>query len=89
MVDQTASTDAIAGSVKEYILEEFLPGTSAAELTDNTPLVSGRILDSLATAKLVRFLEDRYGIEIEAYETSIDYLDTITDITRLVQSKLG
>jgi len=36
-----------------YILKEFLPGEDPNELTDATPLVTGGILDSLATLKLI------------------------------------
>ena len=74
--------------VKGYILEEFLPGENPAELTDSTPLISGGILDSLATIKLVAFLEQRFQIQIQAHETMIDYLDTIPDIAKLVSSKI-
>ena len=79
--------DGIAATVKDYILREFLPGANPSELTDTTPLVTGAILDSLATVRMVTFLEERFGIEIAAHETSVDYLDTIQDIARLVQSK--
>ena len=74
--------------IKGYILEEFLPGESPAELTDSTPLITGGILDSLATIKLVVFLEQRFQIKIEAHETMADYLDTVADIAQLVSSKL-
>jgi acyl carrier protein len=74
-------------TVKEYILNEFLEGANPSELTDATPLITGAILDSLATLKLVAFLEERYGIEIEAHEASVDHLNTINDIARLVRSK--
>jgi acyl carrier protein len=74
--------------VKEYILEEFLPGESPAELTDSTPLITGGILDSLATIKLVAFLEERFKIQIQAHETMVDYLDSVSDIAQLVHSKL-
>ena len=73
--------------VKGYILQEFLPGENPAELTDSTPLITGGILDSLATIKLVVFLEQRFQIKIEAHETMADYLDTIADIAKLVHSK--
>jgi acyl carrier protein len=74
--------------VKAYILEEFLPGENPDLLTDSTPLVTGGILDSLATLKLVAFLQDRFDISVEAHETSVDYLNTLPDIARLVHSKL-
>lgn len=74
--------------VKEYILKEFLPGESPDQLTDSTPLISGGILDSLGTIKLVAFLEERFKIQIQAHETMVDYLDTTSDIAQLVSSKL-
>jgi acyl carrier protein len=74
--------------IRAYILEAFLPGENPAELTDSTPLITGGILDSLSTIKLVVFLEERFQIKIQAHETMIDYLNTITDIAELVQSKL-
>jgi acyl carrier protein len=78
----------INDTIRGYILEEFLPGENPAELTDSTPLITGGILDSLATLKLVVFLEERYQIQIQAHETMVDYLNTVNDISQLVQSKL-
>jgi acyl carrier protein len=82
------SMQEVKQAVKEYILEESLPGENPAELTDSTPLITGGILDSLGTIKLVAFLEERFHIRIEAHETMVDYLDTISDIAQLVSSKL-
>jgi acyl carrier protein len=85
--DTAGSVDAVAATVKEFILQEFLPGTSASELTATTPLVTGGILDSLATVRLVTFLEERFGIEIQPHETGVDYMDSVHDIAQLVVSK--
>jgi acyl carrier protein len=78
----------IKAKIKAYILSEFLPGENADALTDSTPLITGAILDSLATIRLVTFLEGQFGIQIQAHETMVDYLNTIADIAQLVQSKL-
>lgn len=75
--------------VRTYILEEFLPGEDAASLEDSTKLISGGILDSIATIKLVAFLEERFGVEFEAHEMGLDHLDSVTDITRIVLDKMG
>ncbi len=80
-------TQDIKIAVKEYILREFLPGENPDELTDTTPLISGGILDSIATVKLVLFLEESFGITVEAHETDSEYLDSLDLITRLVDSK--
>jgi len=73
--------------LRQYILREFLPGEEACSLEDTTPLISGGILDSLSTLKMVAFLEDHYDIRIEVDEVDTDHLDTIADIATLVASK--
>jgi acyl carrier protein len=79
--------DAIAARVKQYILDEFLPGEDPANLTDTTPLVTGGILDSLATLKLVSFLEQEFGIKVASHETGQKFLNTLEAIATLVRSK--
>ena len=73
--------------VKEFILNEFLPGENPDELTDSTPLITGNIIDSLAMLKLVAFLEERFGVTIQPHEASAEYMDTTQAISDLVQSK--
>lgn len=75
-------------TVKDYILEQFLPGENPDELTDSTPLITGGILDSLAALQLVQFLEETYNIVFEAHEVDVDNLDTIANIANFVHSKL-
>jgi len=78
----------IEATVKTFILREFLPGENPDELTEATPLITGGILDSLATLKLVAFLEDRYALTLQAHEADVENLNTLTDIVNLVRSKL-
>src|SRR4029453_13273342 len=78
---------AISESGKENILKEFLSGEDPNELTDATPLITGGILDSLATLKLVAFLEERFSITLKAHEADVDHFNTISAITALVLSK--
>ena len=79
--------DSIQSTVKTYILEQFLPDANPDDLTPDTRLISGGILDSLATVKLVVFLEQHFGIEVEAHEVNNDNLETINLIAKLVQGK--
>ena len=78
----------IKDSTKAYILDTFLPGEDPAALDVETSLILGGILDSIATLKLISFLEDRHQIEFEAHETGVDYLDTISLIAALIRRKL-
>lgn len=77
----------IKSAVKEFILREFLPGEDPDELTDGTPLITGGVLDSIATLKLVLFIEERFGVTLEAHETDPDHLDTLAQIASLIRSK--
>lgn len=80
-------TEDIQKTVKEYILKEFLPGEDPEELTETTPLITGGILDSIATLKVVAFIEERYAITLAAHEVDVEHLDTIASITLLILSK--
>jgi acyl carrier protein len=64
-----------------------LPGEKPSNLLDQTRLRTSGVLDSLATLKLVTFVEDRFGIEIEAHEASVENFDTIESIAALVDRK--
>ena len=78
----------ISSVVHTYVLQEFLPGENPDNLTESTPLITGGILDSISTLKLVDLLEEKYGIKIEAHEAQVDHFDTIADIASLIHSKL-
>ena len=80
------SVNDINDAVKEYILDEFLPGEDPSRLTENTELITTGVLDSLATVKLVGFLEERFSIEIAPHEIDV-HLNTLDSISALVASK--
>ena len=88
MAATTTRQETIA-TVKTYILETFLPGEDPDELDETTPLITGGILDSISTVRVVAFLEERYGIEFQAHEMGADYLDTLSKIAHTVESKLS
>ena len=77
----------IAKVVHHFILREFLPGEDPGELTLGTPLITGGILDSIRTLKLVVFLEEHFDIRVEAYEAGVEHLDSIGQIAALVAQK--
>jgi acyl carrier protein len=84
---ESATESDIKAAIKEYILREFLPGESAESLGDETPLISGGILDSIGTVKLIVFLEERFGVQIDPYEMDADHLNLLPDIVSLVEAK--
>ena len=83
-----ATAENMKDTLKGFILKEFLPGESPEELTESTPLITGGVLDSLATLKLVAFIEEHYKIQLEAHDVDVEHLNTISSIENLVRSKL-
>ena len=72
--------------ILEYIKNEYLDEEEAEDigLNENTPLISGGIVDSFSMVSLKRFLEKKFGIAIPDEEASPQAFDTVTSIIALV-----
>jgi acyl carrier protein len=79
--------DSVREQVRQFILENFLPGEDAKNLKDDTELKESGILDSLSTLKLVTFLEEQFKIELEAADLDAANLSSVASIAELVASK--
>lgn len=77
----------VMNTIKNYILDEFLPGEDPTKLTPTTPLMSSGILDSIATLKLITFLEQEFDVHVKAHEADEEHLNTLNAICELVDSK--
>lgn len=80
--------DELKHAIKHYILSEFLPGEKPENVTDDLPLISSGILDSIATLKLVLFLEEKCGIVLEAHEADKENMDTLDMMVATAEAKL-
>jgi len=81
--------DDIRTAVRGFILEDALVGEDPANLTDDLPLRTSGIIDSMGVIRLTSFLEDRFGIRVDAHETGVENTDTVNAIVAFVVSKLG
>ena len=79
----------IKDQLRQHILTEFLPGESPANLQDDTPLRTSGVLDSMATLQLVTFVEERFGIEVDAREAGVENFDSLNLIAAFVKQKKG
>jgi acyl carrier protein len=71
----------------DFIVGEFLAGTKPEEVSEDQPLISSGIIDSVGTMKLVLFLERSFGIDIEAQDIAAGRLNTLRAIADLVADK--
>jgi acyl carrier protein len=70
-------------------LSKLLPDGKMATIGDDTPLRTGGILDSTALLQLVGMVEEKFGIEVSAYDAGIENFDRINDIAAFVERKWG
>lgn len=70
--------------VLEYVIEEYLEDEDE-EITYDTPLISGGIVDSFSMVSLKRFLENKYDISIPDEKASPEAFDSVDKITVLVK----
>lgn len=80
--------ESIKSALKDYVLKEFLPGEDPEDLEYDTPLITGGIMDSISTIKFSLFVEETYGVELQAHELSADYIDTLAAMAEIIQSKI-
>ena len=81
--------DEIKRTIRDYIAQQFLPGEDPESLTDEAKLFTDGILNSLASLKLVSFLEERFSVTIDAHEVDVDHLDKLDTIADMVIAKRG
>jgi acyl carrier protein len=79
--------DDVTGVIRQYILTTFLAGEPPDDLRNDTPLQTSGILDSLAAQNLIAFLEQRFGVELDVFDTSVERFDCIEHIAATVEAK--
>ncbi len=73
----------VMASLKGYISREILDGKDIG-LDDSTPLLEWGIINSMEIARLVSFIQDRFGVEVPSDKITIEYFKDLTAITNLV-----
>ena len=80
--------DELKGTILEYVKKEYLEEDDDREVTVETALISGGIVDSFSMVSLKRFLEKKYSIQIPDSEATPEAFDTVDDIASLVERHL-
>ncbi|MHC1703241.1 MAG: acyl carrier protein [Tenuifilaceae bacterium] len=68
--------------VREYVVKEYVEDDT--EVTFDTPLISGGIVDSFSMVSLKRFLENKYKISIPDDKATPEAFDSVNKIVKLV-----
>jgi acyl carrier protein len=78
--------DEIKSQIRQF-LSEILPNGKMPSIGDDTPLRTSGILDSMGLLRLVSLVEEKFDIEVSAYDAGIENFDRIDDIAAFVQRK--
>jgi acyl carrier protein len=71
--------------VLEYVIEEYIDEDDDQEITYDTPLISGGIVDSFSMVSLKVFLETRYNIQIPDAKATPEAFDSVEKIVELLK----
>ncbi|MEN8122390.1 MAG: hypothetical protein ABFS35_18745 [Bacteroidota bacterium] len=74
--------------ILEYVIEEYLEDEDE-ELSFDSPLISGGIVDSFSMVSLKRFLETRYKINLPDDRATPEAFNTVDKIAELVTEFLN
>ena len=73
--------------VLQYVIDEYVEDPDE-EITYDTPLISGGIVDSFSMVSLKRFLENKYKISIPDDKATPEAFDSVNKIGSLVNEFL-
>jgi len=76
--------DDMSKIILDYVKNEYLEEDDDREVDENTPLISGGIVDSFSMVSLKRFLEKKYKIQIPDADASPEAFDSVSNIVNLV-----
>lgn len=80
--------DDLKQTILDYVKKEYLEEDDDREVSVDTALISGGIVDSFSMVSLKRFLEKKYSIQIADSEATPEAFDTVDDIASLVDRHL-
>jgi acyl carrier protein len=78
-------SDALKDKIRQYVTDEYVEEGNEAEIKDDTPLISGGLVDSFSMVSLKLFLETEYKIKIPDAEASAEAFDTVERIAAVVR----
>lgn len=73
----------VLDSLKSYVSRELLDGKDIG-LDASTPLLEWGIINSIEIARLVAFIQDRFGVEVPGEMIVVEHFKDLTSLTNLV-----
>ncbi len=75
--------------LRDYITSNFLLEAGKETFSNTDSFTEKGIIDSTGVLELLEFIEGELGIKVEDQEVIPDNLDSLDNLTRFIQRKLG
>ena len=75
----------IKDAILDYVKEEYLEEDDDMEMTYDTPLITGGIVDSFSMVSLKVFLENTYNVQIPDSKATPEVFDSVNKIVELLK----
>jgi acyl carrier protein len=72
-------------TILDYVKKEYLEEDDDREITYDSPLISGGIVDSFSMVSLKRFLETKYAIQIPDAKATPEAFDSVNNILKMLE----
>lgn len=59
------------------------------DISLDTPLIEGGLIDSMGIQELITFIESSYGVEFDMDDLTVEKFGTISNIENLILMKMG
>jgi acyl carrier protein len=76
-----------ANVIERFVIDELLMGDNRMKLDHDQSLVNSGAIDSLAILRLIAFVEEQFGVQVEDEELIPDNFETVNIIKDFVESK--
>ena len=77
--------DELKKAILDYVVKEYLEDGDDRVVREDSPLITGGIVDSFSMVSLKRFLERKYTIQIPDAQATPQAFDTVNSIAELVK----
>jgi acyl carrier protein len=82
-------TRQIEATLREYVRSRYAGGGSGHALEPEDDLLESSVIDSMGVVELTSFIEERFGVTVEAEEIVPDNFRSLGAMTRLVATMKG
>ena len=79
----------IRSDIKAFILDNFMMGRDAGELTESGSLLELGIIDSTGVLELVGFMEEKFNLQVEDEDLIPENLDSIDNLVGYINRKIS